>query len=477
MMRTEKDFLGEKQLPENALYGIHSLRAKENFPLESAFPIEWYKAVGLVKQAYYQTYLKFSASARAKYPNPPIQLIDDEIIDFLEKAAAEVASGKHFDSFIVPGISGGAGTSINMNVNEIIANRALILAGKSPGNYAFIDPIEHANVFQSTNDTIPSALRVAVLFLLKELEKLVNELRLEIEKKEQEYRNTLRIAYTQMQEAVPSSFGRLFSTYNDALSRDWWRISKCQERLKQLNLGGGAVGTGMAVPRYFIMEVVQQLQHIIHLPVARAENLSDATTNLDSLVEVHGIIKSHAVNLEKMVNDLRLLASDLHGSVVSLPQKQAGSSIMPGKVNPVIAEFTLSVCHSVYANDQIVTNLSAQGCLDLNAYTPVIGKAMIESLKALIAANQTIRLNMIAGLSINNENSVRRLFMSPAITTALIPLIGYNKASEMAAYMKQNQCTVFMANEVLGFLEAEKLQQLLSPANLLREGYSLSELE
>jgi aspartate ammonia-lyase len=194
-------------------------------------------------------------------------------------------------------------------------------------------------------------------------------------------------------------------------------------------------------------------------------------------VEVHGIIKSHAVNLEKIVNDLRLLASELHGSVVQLPQKQAGSSIMPGKVNPVIAEFTVSVCHSVYANDQIVTNLSAQGCLDLNAYTPVIGKAMIESLKALIAANQTIRLNMISGLSINNENSVRRLFMSPAITTALIPLIGYNKASEMAAYMKQNQCTVFAANEALGFLEAEKLQQLLSPASLLREGYSLSELE
>ncbi len=476
-MRIEKDFLGEKKLPENALYGIHSLRAKENFPLESVFPIEWYKAVGLIKQAYYQTYQKFSASAREKYPIPPIQLIEDEIIDFLEKAASEVASGKHFDQFIVPGISGGAGTSINMNVNEIIANRALILAGKSAGNYTFIDPIEHANVFQSTNDTIPSALRVAVLFLLKELEKSVNELRLEIEKKEQEYRNTLRIAYTQMQEAVPSSFGRLFSTYNDALSRDWWRISKCQERLKQLNLGGGAVGTGMAVPRYFIMEVVQQLQQLIHLPVARAENLSDATANLDSLVEVHGIIKSHAVNLEKIVNDLRLLASDLHGSVVSLPQKQAGSSIMPGKVNPVISEFTVSVCHSVYANDQIVTNLSAQGCLDLNAYTPVIGKAMIESLKALIAANQTIRLNMIAGLSINNENSVRRLFMSPAITTALIPLIGYNKASEMAAYMKQNQCTVFAANEALGFLEAEKLQQLLSPASLLREGYSLSELE
>lgn len=476
-MRTEKDFLGEKQLPENALYGIHSLRAKENFPLETVFPIEWFKAVGLVKQAYYQTYQKFSASVRTKYPIPPIQLIDDQIIDFLEKAAGEIASGKHFDAFIVPGISGGAGTSINMNVNEIITNRSLILAGKAPGEYDFIDPIEHANVFQSTNDTIPSALKVAVLLLLKELEKSVNELRSEIEKKEHEYRNTLRIAYTQMQEAVPSSFGRLFSTYNDALSRDWWRISKCQERIKQLNLGGGAVGTGMAVPRYFIMEVVQQLQHLIHLPVTRAENLTDATANLDSLVEVHGIIKSHAVNLEKMVNDLRLLASDLHGSVVSLPQKQAGSSIMPGKVNPVITEFTVSVCHSVYANDQIITNLSSQACLDLNAYTPVIGKSLIESIKALIAANQTIRTNMIAGLGINNESSVKRLFMSPAITTALIPLIGYNKAGEMAAYMKKSECSIFIANEALGLLEAEKLQQILSPANLLREGYSLSELE
>ena len=364
MKRTEKDFIGEVEIPENALYGIHSIRAKQNFPDTTPFHKEWYEAIGCVKLACYSTYRNFRSAISSKYPDQliPLKLIDFTTIQMLEDAAKEVSEGKHFEHFIVPAISGGAGTSINMNVNEIISNVALIKSGKKAGDYAEIDPIETANIFQSTNDVIPTSLKLAVIKLLTELETSINRLRTQTEALEGKYRDHLRIGYTQMQEAVPSSFGKLFSTYNEALSRDWWRISKCFERIKVVNLGGSAIGTGIAVPRFFIMEVCQELQKISKLPITRSENLSDATNNLDSFVEVHAIIKSHAVNLEKMVGDIRLLSSDLmNQKELNLPQQQVGSSIMPGKVNPVIPEFVISVAHKIYANDQLISSLCAQG--------------------------------------------------------------------------------------------------------------------
>ena len=287
----------------------------------------------------------------------------------------------------------------------------------------------------------------------------------------------LRIAYTQMQEAVPSSYGKLFSTYNEALSRDWWRVSKCFERIKVVNLGGSAVGTGIAVPRFFIMEVVSNLQKITNLPVTRSENLPDATNNLDSLVEVHAILKAHAVNLEKMTSDLRLLASDITiSNELSIPQKQVGSSIMPGKVNPVIVEFVISAAQKIYANDMLISSLSARGCLDLNAYLPVIGNAMLESLHLLIACDKTITENIFDNLNINAHIAEERLFKSPAITTALSPYIGYNKASEIAKLMKKENINVFEANDILQLIATDKLKEILKPDNLLKTGYSINDL-
>ena len=288
-------------------------------------------------------------------------------------AASEVAEGDHFRSFIVPAVSGGAGTSINMNVNEIIANVALKKMGEVPGNYRFMDPVEDANIYQSTNDVIPTSLKVAVMFLLQELEKAINELRFSMEQLEVSHQNDLRIGYTQMQEAVPSSFGKLFSTYSEALSRDWWRVSKCFERIKTVNLGGSAIGTGMAVPRFFIMAAVGHLQQLTGLPVARSENLADATSNLDSYVEVHATLKAHAVNLEKMVSDMRLMASDLvtpHAAspLLALPQCQTGSSIMPAKVNPVIPEFVISAAHKIYANEENRISNSQNPKKKINVY-------------------------------------------------------------------------------------------------------------
>jgi aspartate ammonia-lyase len=478
-MRTERDFLGECDIPLDAMYGIHSFRARENFPDNTTFQLDWFKAVGLVKLACYETYKNYKQALLSKFDvsQLPFQLFSDEIIDALIAAAVEVSQGKYFEWFIVPAIQGGAGTSINMNINEIIANAALLKCGKKPGGYNFIDPIEHANIFQSTNDVIPTSLKLAIIQLLTKLEDKINLLRAEIESIEKLYRNSLRIGYTQMQEAVPTSYGRLFSTYNDALSRDWWRVSKCFERIKVVNLGGSAIGTGITVPRFFIMEVVQNLQRLSGKPLTRSENLSDATSNLDSFVEVHATIKAYAVNLEKMVNDMRLLSSDITNKEISIPQKQAGSSIMPGKVNPVIAEFVISAAHKIYTNDSLISSLCGQGCLELNAYLPLIGHAFIESLKLLVAANETTRKNLISGLIVNSKNAEEKLFHSPLITTALVPYIGYHKASELAVLMKKESIDIFEANKKLNFLDIKKLESLLKPEQLLKEGFTIEDLK
>ena len=478
-MRIEKDFIGEIEIPETALYGIHSVRARNNFANDSLFHIEWYKALGITKLSVYQVYAKFKNAIRLKYPQTkfPIQFIDDEIIESLIKSSTEVSEGKHFRHFIVPAIQGGAGTSINLNVNEIITNQALIMLGKRPGQYQYLDPIEHANVFQSTNDVIPTSLRIAVIRLLIELEESINTLRFGVESIEKEHRDSLRIAYTQMQEAVPSSYGRLFSTYNDALSRDWWRVSKCFERIKVVNLGGTAIGSGISAPRFYIMEVVRELQELTKLPLTRSENLHDTTANLDSFVEIHAILKAHAVNLEKMVNDIRLLASDLiDRKEIELPKKQLGSSIMPSKVNPVIPEYVISVVHQVYSNDILITNLSAQGCLDLNAYLPIIGHSIIQSLKLLISADTSLHNHLFSEIIINQSLSGEKLYKSPVITTVLIPYIGYNKASELSKEMKTSTCDIFEANKKLKFIEKSKLVTILSPSNLLKTGYSIEDI-
>lgn len=476
--RTESDFLGSRQIPADALYGIHAERARENFPDTALFHEEWYRAMGLVKKACYLTAASYFGALKQKYQDQqlPVKIIPEEVLEALIAASSEVAQGRYAGDFIVPAINGGAGTSINMNVNEIIANAALLKLGNKPGDYHIVDPTEDANIFQSTNDVVPTALKVAIMFLLYDLEAAINDLRAGFEALEVRYRDALRVAYTQMQEAVPSSFGKLFSNYSDALSRDWWRVSKCFERIKVVNIGGSAIGTGAAVPRFFLMEVVQQLQTLTKLPVTRGENLTDTTSNLDAFVEVHAILKAHAVNLEKIVSDLRLLASDLvvNGGII-LPQKQVGSSIMPGKVNPVIPEFVISSAHQVYANDSLIAGLCGQGCLDLNAYLPLTGHALIQSLKLLIASCRTMLKNMIAGLEVDTKTGLDRLLSSPAITTALIPYIGYHKASEIVKLMKSTGKSITGINNELKLMPEEKLKSILEPGNLLRAGYSVND--
>jgi aspartate ammonia-lyase len=478
MFRIEKDILGDKQVPENALYGIHSVRARENFPATAQFPVEWYSAVGTTKLACYNTCRRFKNAANEKYgTHVPITIIHDDILTALSKSAVEVSRGKYSESFIVPAIQGGAGTSINMNINEIITNLSLLSTGHKCGEYDFIDPIEHANIYQSTNDVVPTALTVAVMNLLQLLEEKINSLRQKVEDYEKANRDKLRPGYTQLQEAVPSSFGLLFSSYNEALSRDWWRISRCSERIKLVNLGGGAIGTGIAIPRFFIMEVVPELRRLTGLPLTHSENLADATSNLDKWVEIHATLKAHAVNLEKMSGDLRLLASDISNiKILSLPEKQVGSSIMPGKINPVIPEFVISAVHKIYSNDMLVSSLSGQGTLELNAYLPAIGCAVIESINLLISCNITLLNNLFSGLIINESAGYKALIFSPSITAALSPHIGYHKAGELAHLMKENKIDIFEANNILKLIDDNKLRIILQPGNLLKLGFSLDDL-
>jgi aspartate ammonia-lyase len=478
MNRIEKDSLGQKHIPSDALYGIHSERARENFPGNSPFPVEWYKAVGVTKLACYNTYRKFRTAAEAKFPKDlALKKIDDHILDALRSSAKEVSDGDHFDHFIIPAIQGGAGTSINMNINEIITNTSLLKTGHKYGEYKYIDPIEDANIYQSTNDVIPTALTVAVLKLLQSLEEKINMLRQKVEEFEKKNREKLRQGYTQMQAAVPSSFGILFSTYNEALSRDWWRVSKCSERIKQVNLGGGAIGTGLSLPRFFIMEVVPELRSLTGLPLTHSENLSDTTSNMDKWVEIHATLKAHAVNLEKMSSDFRLLSSDFAGDkTLSIPDRLVGSSIMPGKINPVVPEYVISSAHKIYSNDVLISSLSGQGTLELNAYLPVIGSSVIESINLLIGCNITLLNNLFTGLLINETAGYESVIHNPSVTTALSPHIGYHKAAELAHLMKDKKINIFEANSILKLVNENKIKSILEPGNLLKLGFSLEDL-
>ncbi|OFX85751.1 MAG: hypothetical protein A2W99_05750 [Bacteroidetes bacterium GWF2_33_16] len=479
MSRLEKDFLGEKEINKNALYGIHSVRARENFPDNSMFHLEWYKAIGITKLAFFLTYKTFKKNVieQEMLENTPLSLIDDLIITALIETAEEVAEGKYFQNFIIPAIQGGAGASINMNINEIITNAALIRMDLSPGDYDQINPIEHANIFQSTNDVIPSSLKIAVTKLLIDLNEQINELKLEVEKLEHQNKNKLRIAYTQMQQSAPSSYARLFSTYAEALSRDLQRISKCNEKMTMINLGDRSLETGVPVPEIFIKELMPTIQKLTNHNFNRSKNLSDTNNNYDSWVTVHAFLKTHAVNLEKIASDVRLLSSDLFGAKeISIPQKEAGDYAMSGKNNPVITEFVISAAHKIYANDMLITSLSAQGSLDSNAYLPIIGNALLESIKLLTAANKTLQENLFSNIIINSDLAEDRLYHSSTITNALIVYIGSHKAAKLAKEMQKSGKDIFRVNSKLKIIDPDKLEKILTPKNLLKMGFTINDL-
>ncbi|RPI58269.1 MAG: aspartate ammonia-lyase, partial [Planctomycetaceae bacterium] len=395
-----------------------------------------------------------------------------DVFPAIERACSEMMEGMLDEHIVVDALQGGAGTSTNMNVNEVLANRALQILGRPLGDYATVDPLDDINLHQSTNDTYPTALRVAAIGLLRKLERQVVALLEEFQRKEKAFADVVKIGRTQLQDAVLTTLGREMSAYAEAFARDRWRIYKCEERLRTVNLGGTAIGTGLGAPRQFIFRATEHLRDITGMGLARAENLVEATQNADVFVEVSGILKALASNLLKISNDLRLLSSGPDGGLgeIRLPARQAGSSIMPGKVNPVIPEAVAQAAMMVMANDQAITQAASMGCLELNPFMPLIADCLLTSLDLLTNACSIFRSLCVEGISADEARCRSHVHASTAVVTSLVEALGYDKATEIAELAKQQSKTVREIVLERKLLTESEFDVLTSPENVMRLG-------
>jgi aspartate ammonia-lyase len=423
--RIESDALGELQVPAQALHGIHTMRALENFPLARR-PVhpELARAYGAVKLACAMVNSELGAWG----DDPPKA-------DAILRACTEMADGLLTDHIRVDLLQGGAGTSTNMNVNEVLANRALAILGKPLGHYEYISPLDDINRHQSTNDTFPTAMKLAAIRLLTVLESRVVGLQESFQAAEKRFAHVVKIGRTQLQDAVLITLGREMAAYAEAINRDRWRIYKCQERLRVVNLGGTAIGSGLAAPRQYIFRVVDVLKDLTGIGFARAENLVECTQNADVFTEVSGILKAHAVSLLKICTDLRIASSGPNAGFgeLNLPPRQVGSSIMPAKVNPVIPEAVTQAALQVMANDVAIGHACALGSLELNPFLPLVADDLLTNLDLLRNACDILRTHCIAGLVVDEERC-RQLVegCATATATALVGVIGYAQAAELA---------------------------------------------
>lgn len=457
-MRVEKDLLGEKSLNEESYYGIHTARAIENFSIsDKKVNSKLVQAMALIKES-------------AAQVNMELGYLEQEKGNVIMQAAKEMAQGKLQEHILVDALQGGAGTSTNMNINEVIANRALELAGHKKGDYDYIHPINHVNLHQSTNDVYPSGLKIACIWATEELSTVCAKLQESLQRKESEFAHVIKMGRTQLQDAVPITLGQEFGAYAQAISRDRWRIYKCQERLKQLNLGGTAVGTGITAPIKYVFAIVERLRDLVQVNIGRSENMIDSTQNVDVFVEVSGLIKTLAVNLNKIANDLRLLSSGPTAGFgdINLPPRQAGSSIMPGKVNPTIPEATNQACFHVMAGDLAITLAAQNGQLELNAFLPLIAHHLLENIQLMTRTVMMLDERCVQNISANEEDTKQIVYHSAALVTALVPYIGYNKATEVAIQMnetKRNIETVILENHIM---DQQEMAEFLDPYQLTR---------
>lgn len=458
--RQEHDLLGVCEVPADAYYGIHTLRAAENFPVSGirVHPL-LIQSLAIVKKAC------AIANLRTGY-------LDKHKADAIIAACDEIASGKFADQFITDALQGGAGTSMNMNVNEVIANRAIELLGGEKGNYSIVHPLDHVNLSQSTNDVVPTAVRITAIRLLARASRAMAELQGELQKKEGEFAHVLKIGRTELQDAVPITLGQEFSAWAQAVQRDWWRLYKVEERLRQVNLGGTAVGTGLNADRRFVFMVVDILRDITGLGIARAENMIDGTQNCDVFVEVSGMLKSAAVNLAKIASDLRLLSSGPRAGLgeIKLPELQAGSSIMPGKVNPVITEAVSQAAFQIIANDNAITLAAMNGQLELNAFLPLIAHNLFQSLELTRSAADMLAHKCVSGIIANEERCTELLENSFALVTALSPYIGYEEASDLAREAAESNKTIRQLALEKKLFTAEELDKILSASEMTHPG-------
>ena len=464
--RVEKDSIGAKDVPADVYYGVQSLRAAENFPITGLrkHP-ELIRSLACIKKA-------------AALANREAGLLDVSRADAIVRACDEILAGRLREQFIVDPIQGGAGTSINMNANEVIANRAIELLGGVKGDYALVNPNDHVNCGQSTNDVIPTAGKMATLRLLQKLETELDRLRAAFEDKSREFDHVIKMGRTQMQDAVPIRLGQEFRAYADAVRRDTVRMDKAMDEMRTLNMGGTAIGTGINADETYLRRIVPILSEVSGMELTQASDLIDATQNPDPFVAVSGAVKTCAVTLSKIANDLRLMSSGPRTGFgeINLPARQNGSSIMPGKVNPVIPEVVNQVAFLIIGNDMTVTMASEGGQLELNAFEPIIFYCLFQSIGTLTYAVHTFVDNCVTGITANEERCRELVEGSVGVITALTPHIGYQHAADIAkrAILTGQSVRKLILQEKL--LTPEEVDTILDPMNLTRPGIPGKEL-
>jgi aspartate ammonia-lyase len=453
--RIEHDLLGDRPVPEDVYYGVHTLRAIENFPITGT-PISIYgdliRALACIKQA-------------AALANHELALLDKERADAIVRACEEIRGGKLHDQFVVDVIQGGAGTSTNMNANEVIANRALELLDHKKGEYEFLHPNQHVNMSQSTNDVYPTALKVASYFGIFRLVDAMAKLRRAFEEKAEDFRDVLKMGRTQLQDAVPMTLGQEFSTYAVMVGEDEERLKEAAMLIREINMGATAIGTGITAHPEYAGLVCRRLSEITGIPLVTAVNLVEATQDCGAFVQLSGVLKRVAVKLSKVCNDLRLLSSGPRAGLceINLPEMQAGSSIMPGKVNPVIPEVVNQIAFEVIGNDVTVSFAAEGGQLQLNAFEPIIAHSLFKSIQHLRQGCLTLTERCVKGITANREQMRRAVENSIGIVTALNPYIGYANATTVAREAHATGGSVYEIVLAKKLLSKEKLDALLRP--------------
>lgn len=458
--RMEHDSIGDHKVPANAYYGVQSLRACENFYITGRqVHKEMIRSIAQIKKA-------------AAITNLEVNELDKRRADAIIKACDEIIEGKLQDQFIVDAIQGGAGTSLNMNANEVIANRAIEILGGEKGDYSIVHPNDHVNFGQSTNDVYPSCGKLAALALLRETKDQLVRLENALLAKAEEFKDVIKMGRTQLQDAVPVLLGQEFHAYASAISRDVERIEKAKDELRTLNMGGTAIGTGLNADYKYYCRVVKEISTVSGEPVVQAYDMIDATQNLDAYVAVSGTVKTCAVNLSKMCNDLRLMSSGPRTGFgeINLPARQNGSSIMPGKVNPVIPEVVNQVSFNIIGNDMAIAMASEAGQLELNAFEPVIFYNLFESIETLGRTVATLVDNCIVGITVNRERCKELVDNSIGIITAICPHVGYQCAANVA---KEALRTGKPVRELIlehKMLTREQLDTILDPFTMTEPG-------
>jgi aspartate ammonia-lyase len=466
LFRLESDSIGEKQVPQNAYYGVQTLRAAENFKI-TGYHIhpEFIKALAEIKKA-------------SAMINMQVGLLDLKVGDAIVNACDEILQGKLHDQFITDPIQGGAGTSMNMNANEVISNRAIEILGGEKGNYNIVHPNDHVNMGQSTNDVIPTAGKITTLVLLRKAIAKLEELYEALNEKSKEFDDVIKMGRTQLQDAVPIRLGQEFHAYSSVVKRDIARITRTIEDLKTVNLGATAIGTGINADEAYVKNIVPMLSKISKMELTQTEDLIDGTQNTDGFVAVSSALKTCAVSLSKIANDLRLLSSGPRTGFeeINLPPKQNGSSIMPGKVNPVIPEVMNQVAFNIIGNDMTITMASEAGQMELNAFEPVMFYNLFQSIETLTNGVDTFINNCIVGITANKEHCKELVDNSVGIITAICPHVGYKEAAKIAkAALKTGEpVRKIVLNE--GILDESALDTILDPYGMTEPGISGKEL-